>query len=817
MTYDVFISYPQLDKAAVHPLRDALEAAGLSVWIDVARIEDGASITRNIVLGMGESRMVLAWYSPAYAASRACQWELTAAFLTGQREGDETRRLMVVNSEPSPAHIQPEALRDSMYLQANLPIPDLVERVRQRLARAPETPMGGVRPLSPPEWVGPKRLGSNRFVGRLPELWSVHSRLTASGIGVISGVQPGRDLVRVHGMGGIGKSLLAEEYALRFGSAYPGGIVWLTASKGDTETADATSRRDRQFQAVASALGLEMAGHDPAAVVRLVGRHLAGREPYLWVVDDLPADADLAELQLWQAPGANGRSLFTTRNRSLDFVGGGVSLDVLGRADALRLLTARRPPANAGETATAEAIVGELGGHALAVDVAAAAVRSVGYGAFLNRLRKPGPDALHLAAKWVNDLPTGHEASIATTLLQSLDRLSPAGLTLLHLTSLMAPDPIPKDFLAAILANPEEPDDDGLDALAQGIRAAEAEALAECGDDNVTVHVLVSRTLRFHKPAPDDWRKAAVKVLLRYLPLAGDIGQHHQLLPLIPHARSLTTNLPDADSADAIGWLARFDYQRGAYNGAEAGYRWELNARTVIQGEEHPDTLTSMNNLALTLGALGNAAGAKAMHERVLAVRIRVQGEEHPDTLTSMNNLAATLGALGNAAGAKAMHERILAARIQVLGEEHPDTLTSMNNLAATLKALGDTAGAKVMHERVLAVQSRVLGEEHPDTLTSMNNLASTLEALDDAAGAKAMHERELAVCHRVLGEEHPDTLISMNNLAWTAFELGGYDEARKLWTQAKPVALRLFGVDHKLTRVITAGLDRLADNQETS
>jgi hypothetical protein len=58
-----------------------------------------------------------------------------------------------------------------------------------------------------------------------------------------------------------------------------------------------------------------------------------------------------------------------------------------------------------------------------------------------------------------------------------------------------------------------------------------------------------------------------------------------------------------------------------------------------------------------------------------------VLGDEHPNTLTSMNNLAATLGAQGDLDGARGLEEQVLAARRRVLGDQHPDTLTSINNL----------------------------------------------------------------------------------------------------------------------------------------
>ena len=61
-------------------------------------------------------------------------------------------------------------------------------------------------------------------------------------------------------------------------------------------------------------------------------------------------------------------------------------------------------------------------------------------------------------------------------------------------------------------------------------------------------------------------------------------------------------------------------------------------------GEEHPDTLTSMSNLAVTLGLRATWPAREDLKNRSLEVSRRMLGEEHPDTLISMNNLAATLG-----------------------------------------------------------------------------------------------------------------------------------------------------------------------------
>jgi hypothetical protein len=67
----------------------------------------------------------------------------------------------------------------------------------------------------------------------------------------------------------------------------------------------------------------------------------------------------------------------------------------------------------------------------------------------------------------------------------------------------------------------------------------------------------------------------------------------------------------------------------------------------------------------------------------------RILGEEHPDTISAMNNLASTFGDLGRRDEAAKMLQEVLDKRRQILGEEHPDTITAMSNLAVTLGNLG--------------------------------------------------------------------------------------------------------------------------------
>ena len=98
------------------------------------------------------------------------------------------------------------------------------------------------------------------------------------------------------------------------------------------------------------------------------------------------------------------------------------------------------------------------------------------------------------------------------------------------------------------------------------------------------------------------------------------------------------------------------------------------------------------------------------LDEDTLPRRRRDLGEDHPDTLASASNLAISLRAVGG----------------------HPSTLTSASNLAISLTRRGEHQAARELGEDTLARRRRVLGEDHPDTLASANGLAISLRAVGE-------------------------------------------------------------------------------------
>jgi tetratricopeptide (TPR) repeat protein len=238
-------------------------------------------------------------------------------------------------------------------------------------------------------------------------------------------------------------------------------------------------------------------------------------------------------------------------------------------------------------------------------------------------------------------------------------------------------------------------------------------------------------------------------------------------------------------------------YEKGLIS--EAARLWE-QARAVYareMGEDHLDTVTSMNNLAVSYSALGQLEKSLALNEQTLKLMRSKLGEDHIETLQTMHNLAAIFNALGRHDKASALHEQTLKLRRARLGEDHPDTLTSMQHLASTYRVLGQYDKALILNEQTLRLRRAKLGEDDPNTFFSMGNLANTYNDLGQYDKALELSEQTLKRMRAKLGEDHPETLSQMSNLATIYRNLGQNDRALTLNEQTLKVRRAKLGEDH--------------------
>src|SRR5262249_48571628 len=203
----------------------ALRAEGLGVLVDDGRVEEFTGITQTVVAALARSKALLAHYSTRYPARPARQWELTAAFLAAERDGDPWRRVLCLNPEREVGHLAPAELagaRFSAYPADPAALPQLARQLRASLESI-TGPLGDAVPLRPPQ-PADRAVRPRRFVGRFRELWQLHTTLRSADDSA-SRPDGGGPVAVISGPPGIGKTTLAEHYALLFAGAYPGGIV----------------------------------------------------------------------------------------------------------------------------------------------------------------------------------------------------------------------------------------------------------------------------------------------------------------------------------------------------------------------------------------------------------------------------------------------------------------------------------------------------------------------------------------------------------------------------------------------------------------
>jgi serine/threonine protein kinase len=219
------------------------------------------------------------------------------------------------------------------------------------------------------------------------------------------------------------------------------------------------------------------------------------------------------------------------------------------------------------------------------------------------------------------------------------------------------------------------------------------------------------------------------------------------------------------------------------------------------QGADHPDTLTSMNNLASSYHEAGQLTNALTLWEEVLRLRQATQGADHPDTLTSMNNLAVSYRTTGrDLAKALPLLEETLQLRKAKLGTDHPETLRSMNNLAGEYDRVGKLDKALPLWEETLRLRRATLGDDHIDTLTTLGHLAGGYANAGQLAKALPLLEEALRLRRAKLGTDHPLTFEGMNDLATGYRLVGQLDKAIPLLEETVRLTKARLGPEHPRT-----------------
>ncbi|WP_257139902.1 tetratricopeptide repeat protein, partial [Streptomyces sp. or20] len=521
---------------------------------------------------------------------------------------------------------------------------------------------------------------------------------------------PGGGMVVVCGAGGLGKTTLAAEAAAR-ARAEGRVVVWI-------RWRDDPAQLGQDLAQAAHILGLpedrlEEARTGRVSLVDAVWEHLAVVKGWLIVVDNVDTPTQIgpgsglpAAYRGWLRPHGGGGLLVTSRDTTRQTWGPDADLihlqPLADDAGGAVLLDAAP---HAGTEAEAEALAVRLGGLPLGLNAAGTYLsvstsRHRTFSAYQHALEAEFADLLGAEHPGAATDPETARRVVRHTWDLSLDQLHQDGYTLarpvLQLLALLEPAPVPRTLMTPELVT----DATGLPATAAGVDAALA-GLHQYG--------------LLHTPGaavPGDGVPPVNQLQLH--PLVRDVTAHTLTRP--EPTNTWLTALDDhlAQAVDVVtGMPGRTGWPTARLLALHLPAH--LDRRVQSGSSTARDTL---GDLAGALDAAGAASEELLLRRRILADRERVLGADHPDILSSRNNLANTLSGLGEHRQAADLHRQNLTDRERTLGPDHPNTLSSRNNLAVALDNLGEHRQAADLHRQNLTDRERTLGPDHPSTLS---------------------------------------------------------------------------------------------------
>jgi len=722
---------------------------------------------------------------PADGAARGSKHAPTNA--SKHAQAAHLERLKASGRWPRPPFKSPEDLANQVWRT----IPELIALgMREHPRRPRNLPFASLGSL---------------FKGREKIMTELHAALQSSPVAVA-----GKAL---HGLGGVGKTRLAIEYAHAHAEDYT-ALLFLAA--------DTPEKLFASLAALAGSEILDLPEKDVtqdsvkiAAALKWFDAH-PGWLTILDNVDDAKA-AEAAEALLGRLAG--GHVLITGRHPNFSPAVETLELDVLALEHAVAFLLerAKKRAKTPDDESLARELATELGNLALGLAQAAAYIdtQRIDFARYLALWRESREKVLNWFDKRL--VSYNHDVGLAATWATSVEKLTPQGLRLLELCAFLDPAPIPRGLLD--VPNGEEPfdaDEALADLFAYSLATPAKIETGKTATPGFTVHRLVQDFAR--RRMDEAHRREMLQAALEWLDSAfvgepNDARSWQVLDPLAPHALAIMGIADAAQITEPTGRLMNslgiLQSAKARLQEAEPLYRRALAIGAAIYRPDDPKVAAVLNNLAELLCATDQIAEAEQLLRRSLGIYEANYGADHSMVAASLNNFAELLSATNRFDEAEPLYRRALAIDEGSYGPGHPNVASDLNNLAQLLCATSRLAEAEPLCRRALAIFEESYGPDHPMVAIGLGNLADLLCATNRFAEAEPLSRRALAIARANHAPDHPNVATFLNNLAQTLYKMGQLVEAELLFRSALVIFEASYGAEHT---AVASGLNNLAN-----
>jgi tetratricopeptide (TPR) repeat protein len=845
MPYDLFISYSRRDDqdGRVTELVDRIRTdfpryanRELTAFFDRHSIQGMEDWRQNIYQGLRESRLFLTCLSPAYIESNYCEWEFieyqkreiaTAHGAEGvapiyfvqvpgwdDKDFDQRCKEWVADlrrrqhfdlrpwSAEGEAALKEAAVREHM------------EALNQRLAQTiqqgeqAEKCLGNVDAHNP------------HFQGRSASLRELRDNFVKpETIGV---------LTAVNGVGGLGKTALAIEYAHAYAHEYGGGR-WQVRCAGHQNLGLALAQ-------LATPIGFEFTDDEKKSAdlmldrVRAELKRLAeANQPHrcLLILDNVdrpellsPAMVQRLNCGDWLhvvATSRLGENELSGRSPDRRFV----AIDELPPADALALIEEFQPNGafeSEAECAAARGIVTLLGGFTLAVEAAAVYLGKyageITCASFLALLKRKGLEELDRQTVASGEQVRHGEISLSATLAPTLERLKPAERLAMEFAALLPPDQAPLPWLRALVAEsfPEMGQDSepGLpDSWLNVVRSLTSQRLLQSTglvDDEgrpgvVRVHRLVQELIKKTDSQNVKIRHHALVALSfersEFLEEHWHEPDHQWEIGLLLAYADQLLDDRDPEAPRLVKWTSQWLGIGNSSKRHEVLLRRALSQLQADKDAEPGEIAILMSNLGLILISQAQLPESEALLREALAIDERDRDRDHPFIAIRLTNLGLVLWRMNRLIEAESLFRRSLEIAERNHDEEHPDLGIPLGNLARLLRSAGKPTEAEPLIRRAQAIHERNFGPNHPYIATGLGILAGVLMDTNRLEEAEPLCRRALAIDEKCYGPDHPDVATDLNRLARLLQTTKRLEEAESLYRRALAIREKALVPDH--------------------
>ena len=660
---------------------------------------------------------------------------------------------------------------------------------------------------------------NDHFVGRESQINSLYSLLVET--------KPLRynHRIALHGMGGVGKTELAIQYAYRHKQSYY--FVYSISAES-------------RLSIISGYVSIAQQTHcvqipdkaSPEATAKSVVQWLQKNTTKSWllILDNLDEITDAKGLLPVGSP--EHHTLITTRDDDVYGIPAeGLPVEEMDENEAIKLLLIECGPKisqDPNAAASAKIVVDMLGKLPLALHHAAAFIRSTGDISSYCSTFSESHQAM-LKNKPHGNYNYERSVSAAFHLCFQDKRLrenAPSSIRLAELMAFLNADLLLEFFETGSPGLPSESASmlDSKYALAEALRGLKLFSLVKTthGGQQISIHRLVQIIIRDNLRTEGTYELRVrecidlCQVAFHYLSDASnpdfrvtrdgipswDASMRERFQLFLPQVMACL------DSYEGHGFesflklaeeVAYFLRDEGYYDSSIQLWKKALDMRTQLIGPDHTATVASKYGLAVSLGRNGNTDAAALLLEEVYSSRTRILGPNHEDTLWSKHVLAWAYR-VRRPEDAAALFTETLSSQNEVLGPEHTDTLRTKHALAIVYDRLGRREEAAQLLRETFDTQAKVLGREDPDTVRSENGLAFSLGHLKKFDEAATLFEELAVIRKNRLGPSHIDSLWTRHGLACAYASTGRFAEALSLLEEILGLQKRTLGDDHPMT-----------------